>query len=125
MHVEMLVQVLAPGMQDHGGSDVPAQPARVTPEGVQRVPRGLEQEGRKDTGIPLRQGIEGVRQGKYTVARGDGEEVSQARFDPPRLGSRLTLGAMPIAAGMVPRLIGPTVVALQQAPAEGGSPALL
>ena len=34
MHVEMLVQVLAPGMQDHGGPEVPTQPAWVPPEGV-------------------------------------------------------------------------------------------
>ena len=82
--------------------------------------RGIE-----DTGIPLRQGIEGVRQGKHTVEIRDGQEVGQARLDPPRLGERLALGAMAIAARMVPRLIGPTVVALQQVPAEGRGPALL
>ena len=112
-------------MQDHGGPEVPTEPAWVPPEGVQRVPRGLEQESIEDTRVPLRQGIKGVRQGKHTVEVGDGQQVGQARFDPPRLGQRLTLGAMAIAARMVPRLIGPTVVALQQVPAEGGSPALL
>ena len=107
------------------GPQVPTQPARVTPEGVERVPRGLEQEGIEDTGIPLRQGIEGVGQGKHTVEIRDGQEVGQARLDPPRLGERLALGAVAIAARMVPGLIRPAVVALQQVPAQGGGPALL
>jgi hypothetical protein len=53
MHVEMLVQVLPPGMEDHSGPEVPTQPAGVTPKGVQRVPRGLEEERIEDTGIAL------------------------------------------------------------------------
>ena len=54
MHVEMLVQVLAPGMQDHGSPEVATEPTWVPPEGVQRVPRGLEQESIEDTRVPLR-----------------------------------------------------------------------
>ena len=57
MHVEMLVQVLAPGMEDHGGPEVSTQPAWVTSEGAQRVPRGLEQEGIEDTGFPCAKGL--------------------------------------------------------------------
>ena len=107
------------------GAQVAPQPTRVPPEGVQRLPDGLEQEGIEDTGIPLRQGIEGMRKGKHTVEIRDGQEVGEARLDPPRLGERLALGAMAIAARMVPGLIGPAVVALEQVPAEGGGPALL
>src|SRR5207249_10490914 len=34
MHVEMLVEVLPPGMEDERGAQVAPQPARVSPEGV-------------------------------------------------------------------------------------------
>jgi len=108
-----------------GSPEVSPEPAWVPPEGVQRVPGGLEQESIEDPRVPLRQGIEGVGQGKHTVEIRDGQKVGQARFDPPRLGQRLTLGAMPIATRMVPGLIRAAVVALQQVPTEGGSPALL
>jgi hypothetical protein len=125
MHVEMLVQVLPPGMEDHRGPQASAQPAWVTPEGVQRVPRALEEERVEDTGISLGQRIQGVGECKHTVEIRDGQEIGQARLDPPGLGQRLALGAMPIATRMVPGLIRAAVVALQQVPTEGGRPALL
>jgi len=70
MYMEMLIQILPPGMEDHGGSDVPTQPARVLPKGVQRVPRALEEEGIEDMGIALGHRIEEVGEGKDTVKIG-------------------------------------------------------
>jgi hypothetical protein len=124
MHMEMLVQVLPPGMEDHGGSEVPTQPARVTPKGVQRVPRALEEEGIEDTGIALGHRIEGVGEGKDTVEIRDGQQVSQARLDPSRLGQGLALGAVAIPTRMVAGLVGSAVVALQQVPAQSRGAAL-
>ena len=63
--------------------------------------------------------------GKDTVEIRDGQQVGQARLDPPCLGERLALGAVAVAARMVPRLVGPTVVALEQVPAQGGGATLL
>ncbi len=44
MHVQMLIELLAPGMQHQGGGDFAAEPAWVAPELEQRVRRRREQQ---------------------------------------------------------------------------------
>jgi len=123
--MEMLIQILSPGMEDHGGSEVPAQPAWVPPKGVQRVPRALEEEGIEDTGIALGHGIEGVGEGKDPMEIRDGQQVGSAGLDPPRRGQGLARGAVAIPTRMVAGLVGSAVVALQQVPASSRGAALL
>jgi len=57
VYVQVLPEILAPGVQHQGGGDVPTEPARILAELEQRVRSSLEQEVVDRPRISLRQRV--------------------------------------------------------------------
>jgi hypothetical protein len=114
VHVEMLVEILAPGVEHERGAQVAPQPLGITPEGLEGLPGRLEQEGIEDPRVPLGHRIEGMGERKDAVEIRDGQEVGHARLDPARGSEALALGAMPIPTGVIADVVRPTVIALEE-----------
>ena len=120
--MEVLGEGLAPGVQDRGDPDRATQMPRIAPEGEQRVGSRAEEEGIEDARIPLGQRIEQMREGEDDVEVGNREQVGSACREPPFLGERLALRAVPIATGVVGDPHGAAAVTRLPMPAKGGGP---
>jgi hypothetical protein len=97
--VRMVGQRRAPGVQYGGEADARAQVLRIGGDGSQRLGGGPEQEV-VDGGLVLeRDGADRGRQGEDDVIVGNRQQLRLAVFQPLPRGGRLTLRAMPIAAG--------------------------
>ena len=64
---------------------------------------GFEQECVGDTRVTEEEPVEAVRKSEDLVEVGDGKQVVDLGLDPEGLIQALTLGAVSIAAGVVPR----------------------
>ena len=71
MDMDVLGQILAPGVEDRRDPEGPAEVARVTAEGQEGIGRGAEEQRVDHSGVALRERIERVRQGKHDVEVGD------------------------------------------------------
>ena len=97
--MEVRVETVIPGVQDHDTAQL--APELLLPKLLQGLTGGGEQEGDKLPFVAEEQGVEVVRKRKHGVKGGDGEELRLAGFDPWGRGEALTLGTVPIAAGVV------------------------
>jgi len=57
VEVQVLGEILPPGVQDRGGAEIPAELAGIASEGGERVGDGMEEEGIDEPGIPLGEGV--------------------------------------------------------------------
>jgi len=101
VHVQVLPEILAPGVQHQGSGDLPTEPTRILAELEQRVGGGLEQEAVDRSRIGLCQHIQRVRQGEHQVEVRHRQQLGPPGSQPTFLGQRLALRAMPVAAGVV------------------------
>ena len=123
VQMEMLREILSPRVQNRGDADRAAKVPRVTTEGEQGV-GGRAKEQRVDhPRIALGERVEIVRQREDDVEVRNRQQVGPARGEPPFLGERLALGAMPIAARVVGDPHGAAPVTRLPMPAEGGGAA--
>lgn len=67
MHVDMLREGLAPGVEDECRAELTAEPARVGAELQQRLRGGGKQPSIEQPRVALGQGIELVWEGKHDV----------------------------------------------------------
>src|SRR5215213_9978277 len=65
--MNVLAEVLAPGVQDQGDADLPADPMRIAAEGQERVRRRREEEAVEAPRVALDQRVEGVRQREHDM----------------------------------------------------------
>ena len=119
----MMVQGLAPGMQDREEADVGAEMPRIACHGQEGVGHGLKQARIEGTRVLQHQRAEGMREREHHMEVGDVEELRFAGGKPRRLRAALALGAMPIATGVIGNLGVVTVVALRLVASEGCRPA--
>src|ERR1700722_825803 len=90
MDVEVSLELLVPGVQDHGDARLAAE--MVAAELEQGLGGGLEEQVQQDALIVLvtqDQGIELMRQREDVVEIGDGEQFRPACFEPLRLDQGL------------------------------------
>jgi len=121
--MQVLREILPPRVQHRGNADHPAKVLRIAAEGEQRVDRGAEEQRVDHARIALRERIEQMRECKDDVEVRNGQEVGVARREPSFLGERLTLGAMPVAAGVVRDPHRAAAVTRLPMPAEDGGAA--
>ena len=96
--MEVLSEVLPPGVEHHGDAELTAEPPGIAAELEQGLRGGVEQQAIDEGGMALGEGVEFVGQGEHDVPVTNVEEVGALALDPSGLRERLTLGAVAIAA---------------------------
>ena len=119
----MVVQCLPPGMQRREKPDVCAQVVRIARHSQEGLGHGLKEEGIHHPRVLERQWAEELREGKYHMDVRDVEQFCFAGREPGGLRPAWTLGAMPIATGVIGNLHVPTLFTLRRVPSQGGGPA--
>jgi hypothetical protein len=115
----MVVQGLPPGMQHREQPDVCAQVVRIARHRQEGLGHGLKEEGIHHPRVVQREGAEGMREGKHHRDVGDVEPLRFAGREPGGLRPAWTLGAMPIATGVLGDLHVPTLLTLRRMPPAG------
>ena len=113
MLMNMLAQVLAPGMQHQRHTHLTVQAPRITPKLFQGCRYSLEQERVDDLGVQLYPAIERMWQGKHQVIVGNRQDVVASAFQPSGAGRFLALGTVAVAARME-AFLGVAAVATDQ-----------
>ena len=119
----MVVQRLPPGMQHREEPDVRAQMVRIACHGQEGLSHGLKEEVVHHPRVLEREWAEGMREGKHHMDVGHVEQLHFAGREPGGLCPAWTLGAMPIATGVIGDLQVTTLVTLRRVPSQGGGPA--
>jgi hypothetical protein len=117
----MVVQRLPPSMQHGEASNLRPQMVRIACHSQEGLGHRLKEEGIHPPWVLEREWAEGMREGKHHMDVGDVEQLRFASREPGRLRPAWTLGAMPIATGVIGDLEVPTLVTLRRMPPEGRS----
>ena len=125
VHMQVLGEGLAPGVQHEGGGDLAAGPSRVAAELAQRGRCGGEQQFIDCARIALGERVELVRQGEDEVEVGHRQELGAPSGEPAFLRQRLALGAVAVAAGVVDVVGLAAVIAAADLTPQGGGAAAL
>ena len=72
--MDVLIEILSPGVQHHGGTDLAADPAPIAAELEQGLRGGFEQQVVDESGVALGERIEVMRQCENEVPVVDVEE---------------------------------------------------
>jgi len=120
MKVDVLAEVLAPGVQDGGDAEIASQVLGIAREGLKRFGRRLEEEMVDQARLVLGEMVESMGEREDDVEVGDGQQLSASVLDPALLGEGLALGAVAIAAGVVDGPRGAAAVTGLPMSAEGG-----
>ena len=97
----MVLQGLAPGMEDGGHAELGTEMLGVGRDGGERLRRAAEQDG-IDDGLVLESNLSGQRrQGENDVEIRHGKEFGLSLGEPLRTRRALALWTMPIATGIV------------------------
>jgi hypothetical protein len=110
-------------MQHREEPDVRAQMVRIAGHGQQGLGHSLKEEGIQDPRVLEREWAKEMREGKHHMDVGDVEQLRFAGCEPGGLRPAWTLGAMPIATGVIGDLQVATLVTLRGVPSEGRGPA--
>ncbi len=122
MEVRMVVQLLAPGMQDRQKADVSPSMLRITGESQECFGGGTEQQVIEEAGIGQRQGTERGGQRKDHVRIRHVQPLAFPGCQPGRLRGPLAFRAVPIATGVILDHLVPAVLALGfVSPKRGGT----
>ena len=126
-HVQMGVEaeLLIPGMEHGGAADTQAAMPGIGGDAAQGFGHRPEQDVEDDPAIAEGDGGDLRRQGEDDVEVGHGQDVGGARLAPSVCGETLAGGAVPVAAGVVERMLAPAPVAAVHVPAERGGAARL
>ena len=122
MHMRMMLEVLAPGVQDGGDADVGAEVLGIGRNGGERLGCGREQQS-IDLGLVLvGDGAERGRQREHHMEVRHRQQFSLARRQPGLSGRPLALRAVPVATGVIgDARVGAVLAALDMAAQRGGA----
>ena len=101
VHVHMLRQGLAPGVEHGGHAELSAEVARITAEAGERGGRGVKEQPIEQARVALRQWVQLVRQGEDDMEVGNRQYLGPARGEPALGGQALAFGAVAITTGVV------------------------
>ena len=104
MHMRVMGQRRAPGVQDQGQPDAGTQMPRIGGDGAQGLGRDLKQQAVDHRLVGIGDRADRRRQGKDEVVVLDRQQVDLAGLEPAPGRTGLTLRAMPITAGVVGNL---------------------
>ena len=107
----MLAEILPPGVKHGGDAELAAEVARIPREGLECVDGALEEQAVDEARTVLSERVERVGQREDNVEVRDGQELRAAGLDPARLGQRLALRTVSVAAGVVDGPRGTAAVA--------------
>jgi hypothetical protein len=125
MDMRVEEEVLCPGVEDGGEADLGSQMFRIGRDGPKSGRDGLEEEVVNDLLVVEGEGAEGVGKCEDDVEVRDRQEFAPPGLEPFGFGQGLTLGAVPVAAGVVgDHLVVAMVAPIEMSP-QGGGPALL
>ena len=125
VHMQMLTEILAPGVKHHRDPDLAPEPLGISTEGLQGLRGRLKQEVVDHLWISLGERVDLVGQGEDQMEIGHRQELCTACLDPTLLGQRLALRAMAVAAGVVTGDLRPTAITRLQMAPEGRRTAVL
>ena len=125
MHVGMMRERRAPGVQDQGHPDACAQMPGIGGDGAQGLGGDLEEQPIDHRLVVIRDGADGRGQGEHHVVIVHRQQLGLPRLEPAARGTALALRAMPVAAGVVGDLVGAAAFAAQDMPAQRRAAALL
>src|SRR5262245_60140128 len=108
----MVVQCLPPGMQHREKPDVCAQVVRIACHSQEGLGHGLKEEVIHHPRVLQCEWAEGMWEGKHHMDVGHVEQLRFAGCEPGGLRPTWTLGAMPIATGVVGDLQVSTLLTL-------------
>ena len=97
----MQAEVLSPGVQDGDETDPCAQAFGIGGDLVERLCDGVKQHAVHDSLVGQGQRVECIGQGENNMEVLDGKQFFGAVRHPLRAGNALTLGTVPVAAGVV------------------------
>jgi hypothetical protein len=120
MDMGMMLQFLIPTMEHAGEADFAAQMAGIARHFEQRFGTGAEQEIVDDLLVLQGQWGEPTRKREDDMAVGDRQEFAAPRLQPQVASVGLTLGTVPIPAGIVRDGTIPAAGTLIPMPAQGG-----
>ena len=95
--MDVLIEILSPGVQHHGDTDFAADPARIATELEQGLRGGFEQQAVDESGVALGNRIEVMRQCENEMPVADVEESAALLLDPADLFESLALGAVAVS----------------------------
>jgi len=101
VHVHMLRESLAPGVEHGGHAEVAAEVARIAAEPQERGGRRLKQPPIDQARVTLGQWVERVGEREDDVEVGNGQDLGPAGGEPALGGQPLALGAVAITTGVV------------------------
>jgi len=113
MHVRMMRQRRTPGVQHQRGADLGTQVFRIGCDGRQRFGCHVEQQSVDCHLVGVGNGADRLWQREDDVVILDRQQVGLSGFKPTLRGTRLTLRAVPIAAGVVADLLMVAGIAAQ------------
>ena len=123
--VGMESQPLVPGVQDGGPADAHSAVAGVLGNGAQGLGGGTEEDIEDRPAVGGHDAGQFAGQGEDDLEVRDGEDVPGASVHPPARGTALAGRAVPVAAGVVDRMLAPATLALVEVPAQRRGPAAL
>ena len=123
MDVGMMLEVLAPGVEDGQEADLGPEVLGIGGDLLQGLGGGPEEQAVDDAGVLQGDRAERRREGEDEVEVLDGQEFGLAGLHPVGGGGGLALGAVAVAAGVVGDLPVAAPVALLDVAAQGGGPA--
>src|SRR6516162_3785006 len=101
VHMRMVLEVLAPAVQDSSDANVGAEVLAIDGNGGERFGCGREQQSIKVGFILVGDRADCGRQREHYVEVRHRQQFGLARCKPCRSGRPLTLGTVPIAAGVI------------------------
>ena len=125
MHMRMMRQGRAPGVQHQGRADAGTQVLRIGGDRAQRLGGDVEQKSINDLLVGVGDGADRRWQGEHHVVIRHGQKIRLARFEPALGGAALALRAVPVAARVVGDLRFGARRAAQRMAAEREAAALL
>ena len=125
VYVRMEAQLARPGVKHHRDAELTAETFWIAGEREEGLRRAREEHVEDRGARALRHGAQLGGQREDDVEVVDRQEPLEALVNPSRLRERLALGAVPIAARVVGRLLVPARRAHVEVAAEHGGPASL
>lgn len=124
VHVRMVRQRRAPGVQHQRGADPGAQVLRIGGDGQQHLGGQVEQQAIEHRLVLVSDVRHGRRQREYHVVILHRQQIGLARVQPALCRRALALGAVPVAAGVVGDLVGTAALAAQHVSSQRRAAAL-
>ena len=111
VQVRVMQQGLRPSVQNGKEAESSSEVFRVGSDGAEAFRGCPEEDGVDDTLVLKSHRRNFIGNGKDDVIVGNGKQLGHARLEPLRLGERLALGTVAVAAGVVGDPLGAALIA--------------